>query len=85
MKKQYVKPQMEAVIINGMQLMSNGSVASVNGNVFKSGVSAAAAMPAAVAATGTTRSEEVRSVKSSFILIITRVCPPIGSSSFLFV
>jgi len=32
-------------------------------------------MPAAVAATGTTRSEEVRSVKSSFILIITRVCP----------
>ncbi len=39
MKKQYVKPQMEAVIINGMQLMSNGSVASVNGNVFRSGVS----------------------------------------------
>ena len=40
MKKQYVKPQMEAVIINGMQLMSTGSsVHSVNGNVFKSGVS----------------------------------------------
>ena len=39
MKKQYVKPQMEAVIINGMQLMSNGSVHSVGGNVFKSGVS----------------------------------------------
>ena len=40
MKKQYVKPQMEAVIINGMQLMSTGSnIHSVNCNVFKSGVS----------------------------------------------
>ena len=39
MKKQYVKPQMEVVIINGMQLMSNGSVASVNGNVFNKSVS----------------------------------------------
>ena len=40
MKKVYVKPQMEAVIISSMQLMSTGSsVQSVNGNVFKSGVS----------------------------------------------
>ena len=40
MKKVYVKPQMEVVIISSMQLMSTGSsVQSVNGNVFKSGVS----------------------------------------------
>ena len=40
MKKQYVKPQMEAVIINSMQLMQGtSSVQSVNGNVFRSGVS----------------------------------------------
>ena len=39
MKKVYVKPQMETVIINGMQLMSNGSVHSVNGNVFNKSVS----------------------------------------------
>jgi len=41
MKKVYVKPQMEAVIISSMQLMSTGSngVNSVGGNVFNKSVS----------------------------------------------
>ena len=40
MKKVYVKPQMQAVMINGMQLMNTGSnVQTVNGNAFKSTVS----------------------------------------------
>ena len=39
MKKQHVKPQMEAVIINSSVQLMQSSVKSVNGNVFKSGVS----------------------------------------------
>ena len=39
MKKVYVKPQMQAVIINSSVQLMQSSVKSVNGNVFKSGVS----------------------------------------------
>ena len=39
MKKQYVKPQMEAVIINSSVQLMQSSVKSVGGNAFKSTVS----------------------------------------------
>ena len=39
MKKEYVKPQMEAVIIKSSVQLLSDSVHSVSGNVFKSSVS----------------------------------------------